>query len=173
MTQREYKVPYNSALANHYGQEAYDWCERYGVGKQVTFSLAKYTEAGAMWLAQLWADRMDYFFHLALESGQLLTYIYEADDIEGAPGPALKCWPSKIACPSTTLSMRLSGGSEPRSPGKRAHGWACSGKNLGIAKVCDLGLMPCSTERPKFVFIANGPWDCCHWGNTKRKQATQ
>ena len=88
MTQREIKVPYNSALANRYGQEAYDWCGRYGVGKHVTFSLAKYTEAGAMWLAQLWADRMDYFFHLALEPGQLLTYIYEADAIEDAPGPA-------------------------------------------------------------------------------------
>ena len=88
MTHREFDVPYNSALAYHYGQEAYDWCAGYGVGKQVTFSLAKYTEAGAMWLAQLWADRMDYFFNFAPESGQLLTYIYEADDIEGAPGPA-------------------------------------------------------------------------------------
>ena len=88
MAQREFKVPYYSELANRYGQEAYDWCDRYGVGKPVLFSFAKCTEAGAMWLAQLWADRVDYFFQFALEAGQLRTYIYEADDIEGARGPA-------------------------------------------------------------------------------------
>eukprot|EP00974_Lingulodinium_polyedra_P000356 35012-Lingulodinium_polyedra.AAC.1 len=75
-------------MANHYGQEARAWCQTCQTGLQVTFSFGKYTEAAAMWLAQLWADRMEYFFALAQESGDPLTYQYTEEDLEGAPGPA-------------------------------------------------------------------------------------
>eukprot|EP00974_Lingulodinium_polyedra_P116727 11160293-Lingulodinium_polyedra.AAC.1 len=40
-----------------------------------------------MYLAQLWAGRMDYFYTLASDEGQRLAYFYVPEDMEEAPGP--------------------------------------------------------------------------------------
>ena len=52
MTQQTFGVPYNSALATHYGEDAREWCNHWHTGQQVTFAFRKFTEGAAMWLAQ-------------------------------------------------------------------------------------------------------------------------
>ncbi len=64
------------------------WCNRFNAGQQRSYSFEKYTEEVARQLAQYWSEMMQYFYSLALESGQELLYIYTDHDINNAPEPS-------------------------------------------------------------------------------------
>jgi len=61
-------------------KEAKKWCELYGIVPSASFSIKRYTEAGASAMALAWVHRMQYFYDVYKDSDQS-RYQYTAEDI--------------------------------------------------------------------------------------------
>eukprot|EP00974_Lingulodinium_polyedra_P112206 10854975-Lingulodinium_polyedra.AAC.1 len=86
-TQEFYEVPFKEGLARHVGAAVKEWCKRFRTGEQKSYAWARYGESRAMQLCHYWADIMEYYYSLSVESGQGLGYRYTDTDFQDAPRP--------------------------------------------------------------------------------------
>eukprot|EP00974_Lingulodinium_polyedra_P047971 4606566-Lingulodinium_polyedra.AAC.1 len=71
---RKLGVQYDASMATYRTQEAEEFCQCYRTGRQKSYQFSKYGEEAAMYLAQYWAERMEYFLAISLDSGLLFKY---------------------------------------------------------------------------------------------------